>query len=114
MDRCERGQASVALIATIPLLLVLAVLVARLALAGYAAMSAATSARAGARATLVGADAGQAARRALAPPLRDGARIGSQGGSVKVTLPAPGAFPGSGRIEVSARSSLGPDGGASP
>src|SRR6266498_3315637 len=66
----ERGQASVELIAAVPVLLLVTLLVAQLALAGYALWSAGVAARAGARADYVGGDAEAAARSALPLVLR--------------------------------------------
>jgi flagellar basal body-associated protein FliL len=70
--RDQGGQASVELVAAIPVLLVVTLVVAQLAVAGYALWSAGAAARAGARAEYVGGDAGAAARRSLPTPLRTG------------------------------------------
>ena len=64
-QRGEGGQASVELIAAIPALALVTLLVAQLALAGYALWSAGVAARAGARAAYVGGDAGRAALASL-------------------------------------------------
>jgi hypothetical protein len=61
----QRGQATVAFLACTPLLVLFGLALLQLALVGYAAHSAAGAARAAARAELVGADPGRAARRAL-------------------------------------------------
>ena len=58
----RRGQASVELVAAIPALVLVTLLVAQLALAGYALWSAGVAARAGARAAYVGG------RRRARPP----------------------------------------------
>ena len=74
--------------------------------------SAAISARAGARAQQVGAEPGPAARRALPPPLREGAGVthGEEDG-VRVRVEVPKLLPGLPPIAVGAHSSLGPGGG---
>jgi hypothetical protein len=84
----EEGTASVELIAAVPFLLLAALAAAQIALAGQALWSASLAARAGARAALVGRDAGAAARRALPPPLRRGAEVDAEDGvSVRVAVP---------------------------
>lgn len=84
----EEGTASVELIATVPLLLLGVLVAAQIGLAGYALWSAGMAARAGARATLVGREGAVAARRALPPALRPGARIDEAGAvSVRVAIP---------------------------
>jgi hypothetical protein len=107
--RSERGQASVELIAIVPALLVLAILAAQLAVAGWALWSAAGSARAGARVAAVGGDAPAAARLALPPALRGGSRIDTTDG-VEVSVDTPALVPGIPSVRVSAGSSL-PGGG---
>lgn len=87
------GQASVELVAIIPALLACALIAAQLAAAGWAAWSAATAARSGARAALVGADAEVVARRALPGRLRDGARVREEDG-VRVRVRVPSLMPG--------------------
>jgi hypothetical protein len=106
----ERGTASVELIAVVPFLLLALLVAAQVALAGHALWSASVAARAGARAALVGRDATVAARRALPPSLREGARVeGSDG--VAVRVPVPRLLPRMPELLVGARSSLEPDGG---
>lgn len=84
----EKGTASVELIAAVPFLLLAALVAAQVALAGQALWSASVAARAGARAALVGRDAGTAARRALPPSLRRDAEVGDEDGiSVRVAIP---------------------------
>jgi hypothetical protein len=101
----ERGAASVELIGTLPFLGVALLAAAQFVLTGSALWSAAISARAGARAVEVGGEAGPAARRALPPPLRDGATVSDRGG-VEVRVRVPGLFPGMPPLRVGARSSL--------
>jgi|SRR5436190_11959560 len=102
----ESGQASVELIAAIPALALVTMLVAQLALAGYALWSAGVAARAGARAAFVGGDAGRAARASLPAALRDGARIHAGNGLV-VRVRTPSLVPGLPRVPITARAGLG-------
>jgi hypothetical protein len=103
--RGEDGQASVELVAAIPVLLVATLVVAQLAVAGYALWSAGAAARAGARAGYVGGDAEAAARRSLPAPLRRGARFEDSGG-VEVRVRAPALLPGIPPVPVTARAGL--------
>jgi hypothetical protein len=104
--RDQSGQASVELVAVIPVLLVATLVVAQLAVAGYALWSAGAAARAGARAGYVEGDAEAAARRSLPEPLRAGARVRS-GHGVSVRVRAPSLVPGIPAVPVTARSGLG-------
>src|SRR2546422_917706 len=91
----DSGQASVELIAAIPALALVTLLVAQLALAGYALWSAGVAARAGARAAYVGGDAGRAALASLPPALRDDASVRAGGSRGAARLGAqPGRRPG--------------------
>lgn len=102
----EEGTASVELIAVVPLLLLGVLVAAQIGLAGQALWSAGIAARAGARAALVGGDAEAAARRALPPSLRSGARVADRDGvSVRVAIPR--LLPGLPRLMVGARTGLG-------
>src|SRR5215217_413026 len=104
--RDESGQASVEFVAAIPVLLVVTLVVAQLAVAGYALWSAGAAARAGARAGYVGGDAKAAARRSLPAPLRHRASIRDSDG-VEVRVRAPALVPGIPAVPVSARAGLG-------
>ena len=77
-SRCgdQRGQASVALIAIVPALILVALTMVQFALAGHAALSAVAAARAAARASYAGTDVEDAAR------LMEGAPGGAFDGSV--------------------------------
>ena len=102
----EEGTASVELIAVVPLLLLGVLVAAQIALVGQALWSAGIAARAGARAALVGGDATAAARRALPPSLRPGARVReAEGISVRVAIPR--LLPVLPRLTVAAESGLG-------
>jgi hypothetical protein len=91
--RSQRGQVAVELVAVVPLLLLVLLAVAQVAVAGHALWSAAEAARAGARAAHVGGDARAAARSALPEWLEDRARIDTDG-PVLVTVGAPALLPG--------------------
>jgi hypothetical protein len=81
------GQASVELVALLPLLGVLALVVWQAALAGQAAWAGGTAARAAARAAAVGADPERTAARFLPASLRDDLRVRTSGdGEVTVTI----------------------------
>jgi hypothetical protein len=102
----EEGTASVELIAAVPLLLLAVLVAAQLGLAGHSLWAAGVAARAGARAALVGGDARAAARSALPPSLRPGARV-EDSGTVSVRVPVPLLLPGLPRLAVAAKSGLG-------
>src|SRR4051794_6429062 len=102
----ERGQASVELVATVPVLLLVTFCVAQLALAGYALWSAGVAARAGARADYVRGDGEAAARSSLPLVLRSGATV-SDGNAVAVRVDAPSLVPGVSSIPVTARAAIG-------
>jgi hypothetical protein len=104
----EEGTASVELIAILPFLLLALLVAAQVALAGHALWSASVAARAGARAGLVGRDATAAARRALPPSLREGAKVGD-GDGVSVRVPVPALLPRLPEVLVGARSELEAD-----
>jgi hypothetical protein len=108
----EGGQASVALIAVVPGLIVAALVAVQFALAGHAALSAANAARAAARAAYAGADPEQAARAALPESMRTGAEISAGEEGAEVELDAPRALPFLPPIPVSASALLGPEDGA--
>lgn len=85
----ERGQASVELVALLPLVAVLAGLLWQAALAGQAVWLAGSAARAAARASAVGDDAAAAARRVLPARLRRGLTVGTGDGGVRVAIAIP-------------------------
>jgi hypothetical protein len=103
--RREGGTASVELIAVVPFLLLAALVAAQLAAAGYALWSAGIAARAGARAELVGGEAGDAARAALPTVLRNAARVTDDGG-VAVRVVVPRLLPGLPRLTVESATRL--------
>jgi TadE-like protein len=106
----QAGQASVELVAVLPLLLVALLAVGQLAVAGYALWSAGAAARSGARAAHVGGSPEEAARSALPEPLRSSAQVTGRG-PVEVRVEAPALLPGLSPIALTARAQLGPDSG---
>ena len=112
----QSGAVSIELVATLPFLGLALLVAAQIAISGAALWSAAISARAGARAQQVGAEPGPAARRALPPPLREGAGVThgegvGEGKGIRVRVEVPKLLPGLPPIAVGAHSSLGPGGG---
>ncbi len=101
----EEGTASVELIGALPFLLLAVLVAAQIGLAGQALWSAAVAARAGARAALVGGDATAAAREALPPSLRSGARV-EDGDGVSVRVAIPRLLPGLPKLTVATRAEL--------
>lgn len=106
----EEGTASVELVAVVPFLLLALLVAAQVALAGQALWSAGVAARAGARAALVGGDASAAARAALPPSMREGARV-EEGEGVSVRVEVPRLMPSLPEVRVGARSGLEPGDG---
>ncbi|HMC50973.1 MAG TPA: hypothetical protein VKH20_10030 [Solirubrobacterales bacterium] len=85
----ERGQATVELLAAIPLLLVSGAIALQLLLAGYALTLADGAAEAGALALAAGRPAKGAAEGSLPSWAADRAEIGVRGGEVTVRLAPP-------------------------
>jgi len=106
----EEGTASVELIAAVPFLLLAVLAVAQIALAGQALWSAGVAARAGARAALVGGDASGAARSALPPAMRKGAKVVDENG-VGVEVAVPLLIPSLPPLRVEVHSGLEPGDG---
>ncbi len=105
--RREDGTASVELIGVVPFLLLAVLVAAQVGLAGYALWSAGNAARAGARAALVGGEAGRVARKALPTGLRDGSEV-SDDGDVSVRVSVPRIVPAMPRLLVGASAALEP------
>lgn len=106
----SNGQASVELIAVLPLLLAAVLLCLHVVLAGHALWSSALAARAGARAELVGRDGGAAARRALPSAFRRSAQV-EVGERVRVRVASPAFFRGLPAFPVAAGAALEAPGG---
>src|SRR4051794_37430733 len=107
--RGERGQASVELVALLPLLVALGFAVWQAAVAGQAMWLAGSAARAAARAEALGADAAPAARSVLPPRLEDGLRVRAvDGGGVRVTVRIPSVVSSGVVASTSARAQFVP------
>ena len=104
----QSGQASVALVATLPALILAVAAALQLALAGHAAFAASASARAAARAAHVGAEVERAGLGALPESLRERAEVEADGGRVEVTVEIPRLLPGLPRMPLSIEAELGP------
>lgn len=88
--RPERGQASVELMAAVPLVLLVGIALWQLALAGHTLWLCANAARVGARAEAVGQDPDRAARSALPDGLERGMEVQTgSSGSVEVSVLLP-------------------------
>lgn len=105
----QRGQATIELVAALPVVLLLGAVAWQLALAGHTAWLAAHAARSGARAEAVGRDPAAAARRSLPRSLERGLRVERvRGGAVRVSVRVPLLLPGRrAPVRVGAVSSLG-------
>jgi hypothetical protein len=96
--RRQRGQASVELVAVLPIVALLSVVLWQGVLAGEAAWLGGSAARAAARAQAVGGDPLAAARRVLPANLERGVAVhADQDGAVRVSIPVPFAV-GGGRL----------------
>jgi hypothetical protein len=88
--RRTEGQAAAELVALLPLAALLLAGAWQLVVAGHASWSAGAAARAAARASAIGRDAGAAARGELPARFRQGLRVRDRGpGTVEVTLRIP-------------------------
>ncbi len=92
----ERGQATVELLAAIPLLLIAGAIALQLLLAGYALTLADGAAEAGGLALAAGRPAKSAAEKSLPSWAEDRAEIAVQGGEVTVRLAPPSLLAGVG------------------
>jgi hypothetical protein len=105
----ERGQASVELLAMLPLLLAVALVAAQVFAVGYSSVLAGNAAEAGALALAGGGDVPTAARTALPGWSRARAKVAVSGGEVHVTLRPPVLLRALGReLEVSATAVVEP------
>jgi hypothetical protein len=106
--RAESGQASVEMVAVVPLVLLAAAVAWQLVLAGHTMWLCANAARVAARADLVGGNPGRAARSALPRSLERGMSVRqSKEGGVRVEVRLPLLLRGwTGPVHVSAASSL--------
>jgi hypothetical protein len=114
----ERGQATVEVVALLPLLVMVALLLWQAAVAGQAIWLSASAARAAARAAAVGGDPASAARATLPPRLEHGLRVRPdrdgdgerRGGGVAVTLRIPAVLSGGAVASTTARARFAPQG----
>lgn len=106
--RDSSGQASVELIAVLPLAAVVLAVGWQLLLAGQAAWSAAGAARAAARAHAVGADPLAAARGAVPDALRAGISVNTAGDGVRVGVAVPAVLGHVRLATIDARAGLPP------
>ncbi|HET7170053.1 MAG TPA: hypothetical protein VFI18_00290 [Gaiellales bacterium] len=90
----ERAQASVEVVALVPVLVLVIACVWQAALAGLALTAAESASRSGARAALVGRPAPPAALAALPASLRPGASAREVAGRLVVTVRVPSVVPG--------------------
>lgn len=89
----ERGQATVELVAALPVLLLAALVALQLLATGYALTLADGAAEAGALALASGGSAGEAARGALPGWAEDDVSVDVEGGEVSVRLRPPSPLP---------------------
>ena len=107
MRRGERGQASVELLAVLPVVLVVALLLAQLLAIGYASVLAGNAAEAAALALAGGGDPHAAARAALPGWSKAHARLSVHGGEVHLRLRPPALLHAFGRrLEVHAEAAV--------
>ena len=102
----QRGQATVELVALLPVLAALLAALWQAALAGHALWAVTAAARAAARADAIGGDARRAARSHLPAWLEPGLRVSTRtGGEVRVSvrIPALPGLPSPGRAHAGAR-----------
>jgi hypothetical protein len=106
----ECGQASVELVALLPLVALVVAVLWQSVLAGQALWSSAGAARAAARAHAVGGDELAAARAAVPGSLRSGVRVRSDGDAVRVGVRVPLLLSHVPLLTVDARAELPPQG----
>jgi hypothetical protein len=102
----QRGQATVELVALLPVLAALLAALWQAVLAGQAVWAVTTAAHAAARAHAVGGDARAAARAHLPPSLERGLRVRTASGgevNLSVRIPALPGLPSPGRARADAR-----------
>ena len=107
MRRPERGQASVELLAAVPLVLLVALALAQALVVGYAGVLAGNAAEAGALALAGGGDPRAAARAALPGWSRARGQVSAERGEVTVRLRPPALLPVlSHRLEIRAHAAV--------
>jgi hypothetical protein len=107
--RSAAGQATVELVVLLPVIVVIALGVWQVAVAGHAVWAAGAAARAAARAEAVGGDPERAARRLLPARVRSVARVRAvDGGEVRVDVPIPAVVGGGSLFTTTARARFEP------
>jgi hypothetical protein len=107
----EAGQASVELVALLPLLVVVGLIGWQIVVAGQAVWLSASAARSAARAQAIGADAPAAARRVLPGVLRERVRVRVGEDGVRVAIGVPSVVGGLRLGSVTARAQFVPQEG---
>ena len=106
--RDASGQASVELVAVLPLVVLVVALLWQLVLAGQATWSSAAAARAAARAHAVGGDTLVAARGAVPGSMRRGLHVKPVGDAVEVAVRVPLLLTGMRLTTIESRAQLPP------
>src|SRR6266540_343517 len=104
--RRQDGQASVEMVALLPLVVLVGALLWQAVVAGQALWLSAAAARAAARAAAVGGDAEAAAKAALPPRLESGLRVHAAGGGVRVAVQVPSVLSGGSIATVRSRAAF--------
>jgi hypothetical protein len=104
--RREGGQASVEMVALLPLVVLVGALLWQVVVAGQALWLSGAAARAAARAAAVGADAEGAAKAALPPGLQPGLRVRQVGDGVGVAVRVPSVVSGGSIATVHSRAAF--------
>ena len=102
----ERGQASVELVALLPLVVLVGALLWQAVVAGQAMWLSGAAARAAARAAAIGGDAEAAARGALPRRLEEGLRVRAGGGAVRVAVRVPSVLTSGSLTTVQSRAAF--------
>ena len=102
----EDGQASVELVALLPLLVLAVALLWQVVVAGQALWLSAAAARSAARAAAIGADAQAAARGALPARLEEGLRVRTMGTGVRVAVRVPSVLTSGSLTTVESRAAF--------
>ena len=105
------GQASLELVALLPVLILVGAALIQGALAGWAVWTAGGAARAAARAHAIGAEPLPAARRAMPGVLREGVGLRTSGEEVRVVVRIPLLVAGGTLTSITARARLTPQAG---
>ena len=106
-EGAQRGQATVELVALLPLVVLLGALLWQAVVAGQAMWLSGAAARAAARAAAVGGDAEAAARGALPRRLEEGLRVRAAGdGGVRVAVRIPSVLTSGSLTTVESRAAF--------